>query len=165
MDIDAIFLDFDGVLTDNSVTLDQNGNEWVTCSRADGLAFDALRALKVKAVIVSSEKNLVVTARAKKLQVPVLQNVTKKDIAIKKFCSKHQMSLKRCWFIGNDVNDILAMKMCGMSFCPADAHHSVKKIASHLMETKGGQGVVRELLELYMKVNIEDVLYSERRIK
>ncbi len=64
-DIDALIFDFDGVLTDNKVHLDENGNEWVTCSRSDGLAFDILRKLKKLIFIISTEKNKVVAARAK----------------------------------------------------------------------------------------------------
>ena len=70
-DIDAIILDFDGVLTDNSVYVDQNGIEQVKCSRSDGLAFDVLRKLKKPIHILSTEKNPVVLARASKLKVPV----------------------------------------------------------------------------------------------
>ena len=63
--IDALIFDFDGVLTNNLVHLDQEGKEWVSCSRADGLAFDVLRKLEKPAYIISTEENPVVTARLK----------------------------------------------------------------------------------------------------
>ena len=81
--IDLIVFDFDGVLTDNKVIIDQNGNENVICSRSDGLGFDVLKILGKSAYIISSEKNLVVSARAKKLNIPVLQEVIDKAHVIK----------------------------------------------------------------------------------
>ncbi len=70
--IDAFVFDFDGVLTNNFVHIDQSGNEWVSCNRSDGLAFDVLRVLQKPAYILSTEKNLVVTARARKLNIPAI---------------------------------------------------------------------------------------------
>ena len=64
--IDLIVFDFDGVLTNNKVSIDQKGNEWVSCSRGDGLGFDVLRKLNKPTYILSTEKNPVVTARGKK---------------------------------------------------------------------------------------------------
>ena len=69
--IEAIVFDFDGVLTDNLVSIDQEGKEYVSCSRADGLAFDVLHKLKKPSYILSTEKNQTVTARAKKLKIHV----------------------------------------------------------------------------------------------
>ena len=81
--IDLIVFDFDGVLTDNKVLIDQKGNETVFCSRSDGLGFDVLKILRKSVYIISTEKNLVVSARAKKLNIPVLQGVSDKAYVIK----------------------------------------------------------------------------------
>ena len=77
-EIDVFIFDFDGVLTDNLVHLDQDGKEWVSCSRADGLAFDVLRKLEKPSYILSTENNPVVSARAKKLKIQALQGVKNK---------------------------------------------------------------------------------------
>jgi 3-deoxy-D-manno-octulosonate 8-phosphate phosphatase (KDO 8-P phosphatase) len=66
-DLDALIFDFDGVLTDNRVQLDQDGNESVSCNRSDGLAFIVLEKIKKPTFIISTEKNKVVYTRAKKL--------------------------------------------------------------------------------------------------
>ena len=63
--LDALVFDFDGVLTDNKVYLGEDGKELVSCSRADGLAFDVLRKLNIPVLILSTEKSLVVKMRAK----------------------------------------------------------------------------------------------------
>ena len=81
--IDAFIFDFDGVLTNNKVLLDQSGKEWVTCSRADGLAFDALYLLKKPVFIISTETNAVVSARGKKLNVDVIQGVSDKVTVVR----------------------------------------------------------------------------------
>lgn len=158
-DIDAFIFDFDGVMTNNSVYLNEDGSEIVRCSRADGLAFDVLRKLKKPAYIVSTEKNAVVQARAKKLKVQVIQGVDDKVLAVKELCDKKSYNLQNIFYVGNDVNDCLIMKLCGHSACPADSHIEVKKIAREVLTTKGGNGVVRELLESVLGLDFIQILY------
>ena len=93
-DIDALVFDFDGVLTNNKVHVDENGTEWVTCNRADGLAFDVLRKLNKPAYILSTEKSLVVAARAKKLKIIALQGVENKLDGIKELAVKEGFNQK-----------------------------------------------------------------------
>lgn len=152
--IDLIIFDFDGVLTNNNVYLDQKGNEFVACNRSDGMGFVILNKIKKKVYIVSTEKNKVVEARAKKLKVPVLYGVSKKSEVIKKLSKKKNLNLKRTFYIGNDLNDYEAMKLCGYSACPSDSHEYIKKIATFVLDAKGGSGVVRELLEKIFNLNL-----------
>ena len=159
--IDLIVFDFDGVLTDNKVIIDQNGNENVICSRSDGLGFDVLKKLGKSACIISSEKNLVVSARAKKLNVPVLQEVIDKAHVIKNLSEEKNVKLSKILFIGNDLNDYYAMQLCGYSACPSDSHPKIKDIASFVLKTKGGNGVLRELLEEVFKLDILAILYKQ----
>jgi 3-deoxy-D-manno-octulosonate 8-phosphate phosphatase (KDO 8-P phosphatase) len=163
--VDAFVFDFDGVLTDNLVHLNQDGKEWVSCSRADGLAFDLLRKLNKPAYILSTEKNPVVSARAKKLQVPVLQGVDNKVDAIKDLVDQDGFELQKIFYVGNDLNDYRVMKLCGYSACPADSHSKIKQIATFVLSTKGGNGIARELLEDIMKLNLIHVLYPNEERK
>ena len=89
-DIDALVFDFDGVLTNNLVYLNQEGVESVACSRADGLAFDVLRKLNKPAFILSTEKSFVVTMRAKKLKIPAIQGVSDKVLSIKELARENK---------------------------------------------------------------------------
>ena len=159
-DIDAFVFDFDGVLTNNLVQIDENGKESVSCSRADGLAFDVLRKLNKPAYILSTEKNFVVKARAKKLNIPVIQGVTDKVDAIKKLAADNNYSLKNILYIGNDLNDYLVMQLCGYSACPADSHSKIKNISNILLKKNGGEGIVRELLEDVMQLDFIKILYK-----
>ena len=162
-DLDALVFDFDGVLTDNHVYVDAKGLESVRCSRADGLAFDALRTLSIRTVIISTETNPVVMQRAGKLQVPVMGGVADKLAVLQDYVREHGLDLSRVLYVGNDLNDLPAMKACGFSVCPADSHNNVKESASIVLQTRGGEGVVRELLEEVMGLDIGRILYVEQR--
>ena len=146
-DIEAFVFDFDGVLTDNNVLVDENGKESVKCSRADGLAFDVLNKLNKPVYIISTERNPVVEARAKKLNVPVLQGVKNKVETVVELTNLKGYSLDNILFTGNDLNDYNVMQLCGHTACPIDSHKRIKSIAQIVLNTKGGNGVVRELIE------------------
>ena len=115
--IDVFIFDFDGVLTNNLVYIDQEGKEIVSCSRADGLAFDVLKKLNKKSFILSTEKNSVVAMRARKLKIPVMQGVFNKVEAIKELIEKNNYNLKNILYVGNDLNDYRVMKLCGYTAC------------------------------------------------
>ena len=158
-DINIFVFDFDGVLTNNLVQIDENGKESVSCNRADGLAFDVLRKLNKSVYILSTEKNLVVKARAKKIKVPVVQGVSDKVKAIKELVDENHYNLKDILYVGNDLNDYLVMQLCGYSACPADSHPKIKHISDICLNTNGGEGVVRELLEEVLDLDFIKILY------
>lgn len=141
-----VIFDFDGVLTDNRVLVHSNGSESVCCNRADGLAFDTLRAAHIPAIIVSTERNPVVSARARKLRVPVLQGVADKGVAVTDYCRQHDIGLGDVAYLGNDVNDLPAMRIVGHPAAVGDAHPQVRKAARYRLKTRGGDGAARELV-------------------
>ena len=161
-DIDVFVFDFDGVLTNNLVYLNQEGLESVVCSRADGLAFDVLRKLNKPAFILSTEKNSVVEMRAKKLKIPVIQGVVDKVLAIKELAVENNYNLKNFLYVGNDLNDYLVMKVCGYTACPSDSHLKIKEISKYILNTKGGNGIVRELLEEAFNLDFLEILYLNK---
>ena len=161
-DIDAFVFDFDGVLTDNLVYLNQAGGESVVCSRADGLAFDVLRKLNHPVFILSTEKNPVVAMRAKKIRIPVIQGVSDKVLAIKELARENDFILKKILYVGNDLNDYLVMKICGYTACPIDSHPKIKKLSKYILNSRGGNGVVRELLEGVLCLNFIQILYESK---
>jgi 3-deoxy-D-manno-octulosonate 8-phosphate phosphatase (KDO 8-P phosphatase) len=163
--IEAIVFDFDGVLTDNKVYLDQDGKESVSCSRADGLAFDVLHELKKPTYILSTEKNPVVTARANKLKIHAIQGISNKVDGIKNLAVKEDFDLQRTLYIGNDLNDYRVMQLCGYTACPADSHKKIKEISNIILKTSGGNGIVRELLEDIFQLNFIQILYPEKESK
>lgn len=150
-----IFTDFDGCLTNDLVHVDLNGLEYVSANRKDGLAAAEIKLLNIQIVIVSKEKNQVVTARGKKIGVQVLQGIDDKKNVVIEYAKNHQIDLNKCWFIGNDRNDVDVMQQVGLGICPSDAVKVVRKISDHKLKTKGGSGILVEILEEleFSKVN------------
>jgi len=145
--LDCIIFDFDGVLTDDRVWVDQDGREMVCCSRRDGLGFDILRQSGLKLFILSTETNPVVSQRAAKLKVPAIQGCADKARALTDLAAKEGLDLSRTLYVGNDLNDLAAIRLCGYSACPADAHPAIKDAVTFVLATSGGQGVTREIIE------------------
>jgi N-acylneuraminate cytidylyltransferase len=143
-----IFTDFDGCLTDDRVWLNQDGEEFVAANRKDGLAINRLKELGIKVVITSTETNKVVTTRATKLGIEVLQGLSNKVDAIESYLAKNTLTWKDSWYIGNDVNDLGAIRKAKLSICPSDAVKSVKKEVDLKLKTKGGYGVLAEIVTL-----------------
>ena len=156
--IDFIFLDFDGVLTNNKVLVDENGIESVSCNRSDGLAAEVLNKLGLKTIIFSSEKNNVVKKRAKKLKLKCHSAIKSKKSEILTFAKSHSINLSNCIYIGNDLNDYHAMKICGFKICPADAHKKIISISDFVTKKNGGEGVLQEIVEKFLKIDIVSVL-------
>ena len=158
--IDAIFFDFDGVMTDNRVFINQEGTESVCCNRGDGLAVDTLRKLKIPVVIFSSEKNKVVAYRAAKLNVPAITGISNKQETFLKYCKEHGFNLKKVLFVGNDLNDIGVMRVSEYSACPADSHPKIREVSTFNLTTRGGDGVAREIVEVIFGIDIEKILFG-----
>lgn len=153
-DIHTVVFDFDGVFTDNKVWVDQDGIESVRCDRGDGLGFDLLRAFIQKNnwalnyFILSKEKNPVVSARAQKIQVDCIQCMSDKAAHLKKHLINNNLDPDGLIYLGNDLNDLAAMQIAGFSIAPADSHPLIFKQADLVLERKGGDGFVREFIEM-----------------
>lgn len=160
--LQCIIFDFDGVLTDNMVYVDQDGRESVRCSRGDGLALDALRKTGIMLFILSTEKNPVIAARGAKINVPVHQGVGSKPDALRTLAADQGFDLARTMYVGNDLNDYHAMLLCGFKACPRDSHPRIKDMADIVLETAGGSGVVREIVEDVLRLDMLALLTSEQ---
>ncbi len=147
IDVDAVVTDFDGVHTDDRVHLSADGTEFVTASRADGMGVSLLRRAGLAFLIMSSETNPVVAARAEKLMVPVIQAVDDKAAALAHWSANHDLGLDRVAYVGNDVNDLGCMGMVGWPIAVADAHPLVLAAARVILSAKGGHGAIRELAD------------------
>ena len=146
--IKLVAYDFDGVMTDNKVYVDQDGKEIVQVNRGDGLGISEIKKLGIEQIIISTEQNPVVSTRAHKLDIPCLQGIEDKKMALFDYCKENDIDLKNVAFVGNDINDKNVMENTGLTFCPADAHESIKKISDYVFKAKGGHGVIRELFDL-----------------
>jgi 3-deoxy-D-manno-octulosonate 8-phosphate phosphatase (KDO 8-P phosphatase) len=147
-EIESVVFDFDGVFTDNTVIVDQNGIESVRCWRSDGLGLDRLRSLGIKLLIISTEVNPVVTTRAKKLKMECMQGINDKSAAILEWASANKISLSKTAFVGNDINDIVAFNEVGFPIAVADCYYEVRPHVRFVLSRMGGYGAVRELCDL-----------------
>ncbi|MCU0460386.1 MAG: HAD hydrolase family protein [Bacteroidales bacterium] len=153
--IDLIIYDFDGVMTNNKVIIDQSGNESVIVNRSDGLAISEFRRREIKQIIISTEKNSVVQRRAEKLKIPCVNAVEDKKTVVEEYFKEHSIDRTKVVYLGNDINDLEVMKVVGYPVAPADAHDSIRLISKFVTSCNGGDGVVRELLDILI---IEDLI-------
>ncbi|MFF8193743.1 cytidylyltransferase domain-containing protein [Streptomyces bobili] len=144
-DIDAVVLDFDGTQTDDRVLVDSDGREFVSVHRGDGLGIAALRRSGLKLLILSTEQNPVVAARARKLKLPVLHGIDRKDLALKQWCEEQGIAPERVLYVGNDVNDLPCFALVGWPVAVASAHDVVRGAARAVTALPGGDGAIREI--------------------
>ncbi len=148
--IKAVFFDFDGVFTDNTVWVDERGRESVRCFRGDGLGIAQLKKTGIPAFVLSGEANSVVSARCRKLKIRCFQGLENKGYALERLMVKLSMHPSEAAFVGNDINDVDCLKKVGLPIVTKDAHPSAKKLAKYQTKRKGGQGAVREICDLLM---------------
>jgi len=147
-DVDLIVYDFDGVMTDNRALQFQDGTEAVLINRADGWGIRQIKKIDICQIILSTEKNSVVSARGEKLGIEVIQGSDDKKSDLLEYCKRNGIHTDAVLYIGNELNDIEAMKAVGIPVAPADAHPSVIDLAKYVTRAKGGDGVIKELSEL-----------------
>jgi len=164
--IDYIIFDFDGIFTNNKLILDQNNIESVICDRSDGLGFDILRKFcelfswKVDLIVLSKEKNKVVSSRCKKLGIKCFQGIDDKLKFIEDkydhiYNEKSQV-YERLAYLGNDLNDLKAIEKACYSIAPIDSHQMVKKYSDFVLDKKGGDGFVRSFIEEVLLIDKMD---------
>ncbi|MEV8267895.1 acylneuraminate cytidylyltransferase [Microbacterium sp. NPDC076911] len=163
MDVDALVTDFDGVHTDDTVVINDRGEESVRVSRSDGMGVALLRRANVPVLILSAETNPVVSARAAKLQIEVHQGLDDKVSALRSWAASTGVELSRVAYLGNDVNDLGCLEIVGWPVAVRDAHPAVLSAARVILASAGGSGAVRELADLTLKARDGSAsAYSER---
>ncbi|MET7638104.1 acylneuraminate cytidylyltransferase [Streptomyces sp. NPDC005438] len=164
-DVDAVVLDFDGTQTDDRVYVDTDGRETVAVHRGDGLGVAALRRAGLRLLILSTEQNPVVAARARKLDIPVLHGVDRKDLALKQWCEERGVAPERVLYLGNDVNDLPCFGLVGWPVAVASAHDVVRGAARAITSTPGGAGAVREIAAWLLGPRLDPATPTARTAK
>jgi N-acylneuraminate cytidylyltransferase len=160
VDVDAVVTDFDGVHTDDTVLVDAAGTEVVKVSRSDGMGVSRLRAAGIPVLILSTEKNPVVAARARKLRVDVRQAVDDKAAVLREWASDHGIPLERIAYLGNDVNDLGCLEIIGWPVAVPEAHPLVLAAARVILARSGGAGAVRDLADRVLRARERETLSS-----
>jgi YrbI family 3-deoxy-D-manno-octulosonate 8-phosphate phosphatase len=146
--IRLIAFDFDGVFTNNMVYVLQDGSEAVRCNRSDGIGLQKLNKMGIETVIISTESNPVVSARAQKLKIRCFQNCEDKRKTLENLAREYDISLDEVAFVGNDVNDLPCLDCVGLPIVVNDAHPDVVLTARYQTRSRGGNGAVREICDL-----------------
>jgi len=149
--LDCIVFDFDGVFTDNAVILSEDGRESVRCNRSDGLGIDFLRKTGLRLLVLSKEKNPVVTKRCAKLRIECIQGIDDKKEFLQSWLDKNGLSADRMIYVGNDQNDLDCLALAACAVGPADSHPSILSSLDIVLHSAGGKGAVRELCDLVLE--------------
>jgi YrbI family 3-deoxy-D-manno-octulosonate 8-phosphate phosphatase len=151
--IKLIVSDFDGVISDGRVWTDQDGRETVAASRSDSMRVRELRQRGIEVMILSSEPNPVVRARAEKMGVEAVQGIDllDKGEALKKLLAAKKIDASQVIFIGNDFNDLPCFEIAAWAVAVADAYPEVRRAADFVLRTPGGHGALRELCDLVLQ--------------
>ena len=151
--IDLIISDFDGVITDNRVWVNEDGTEYVAAYRSDSIGVQLLRGIGVEVMILSSEPNRVVEARARKMGVQVIHGIGihDKGRVMREVLEEKNIRADNVIYIGNDLNDLPCFDVAGWSVAVADAYPEVIRAADFVSSKAGGHGALREVCDLILK--------------
>ena len=144
--------DVDGVLTDAGMYYAESGDEWKKFNTRDGMGIKLLQKAGFITAIVTQERTKLVARRAEKLAIPELhQGVMDKLSVIREVASRHGLTLSQVAYIGDDVNDLEALRAVGFSAAPADGMPVVRDVVDYVCRMKGGEGAVREIVEMLLQ--------------
>jgi YrbI family 3-deoxy-D-manno-octulosonate 8-phosphate phosphatase len=152
--VDLIICDFDGVLTDNRVWVDQDGRETAAAFRSDSPRIREVRQRGTDVMIISSEPNTVVAARAKKMGVEAIHGVglDDKGRVMREVLERKNIKAENVIYIGNDLNDLPCFEVAGWSVAVADSFPEVIRAADYVLKARGGHGALREVCDLILNI-------------
>jgi 3-deoxy-D-manno-octulosonate 8-phosphate phosphatase (KDO 8-P phosphatase) len=159
--IKAIVTDVDGVLTDGTFWWDANELELKRFCFADITGIPLAQKAGIRIALMSGESSVsgmaIVERYAKKLNIEdVYKGCHDKAKAVTEFAEKHKIALSEICFVGDDINDLPAMKRAGLSVAPLDSHKSVLKSADFITASAGGHGVIREVVDILLEIRSKD---------
>ena len=154
MDIKLIITDVDGVWTDGGMYYDKQGNELKKFNTSDSAGVAFLKAVKLPVAIITGEDTEIVKHRAEKLKIDYVFTAKKNKLkTASELVKSLNISLKEVAFLGDDINDIPLLQAAGLSAVPSNSKPYVKKHATWVLKSNGGEGVFREFVERILKQN------------
>jgi 3-deoxy-D-manno-octulosonate 8-phosphate phosphatase (KDO 8-P phosphatase) len=159
--IRLIAFDFDGVFTDNMVYVLEDGSEAVRCFRSDGIGLQKLKKLNIETVIISTEANPVVSARARKLKICCIQDCQDKRSVLENIAQEKNITLQQVAFVGNDINDRSCLECVALPIVVQDAYQDVVPIALYQTKRPGGHGAVREICDLFERIRTQESMTND----
>ncbi|NOQ29956.1 MAG: HAD-IIIA family hydrolase [Helicobacteraceae bacterium] len=150
--IELIVLDVDGCLSNGQITYSEDEVEIKSFNVKDGLAIRSWGRLGKKIAIITGRESKIVERRAGELKVDFIhQGISDKATLLNNIVDELGITMQNVAAIGDDMNDYKMLKSVGLSFTPNDGSKHIKEIVNTVLETKGGDGAVREMIELLLK--------------
>lgn len=157
MDIKMLVMDVDGTLTDGKIYMSANSELMKAFNIKDGYAIARLRAHGIEPVIITGRKSEIVSQRCAELKITELyQGIENKSYKLRDVCKKYCIDLSQVAYIGDDLNDLPCMKICGYSACPSDAMKQVRDSVNYVCQSKGGEGAVREYIDYLLSKQVAE---------
>ncbi len=148
MEIKMLVMDVDGTLTDGKIYMSASGELMKAFNSKDGYAIAHLKESDIIPVVITARQSDIVKQRCKEINIKELyQGVSNKVFQLRKVCEKFNVEFVNVAYIGDDVNDLPCMQLCGLSACPSDAVKGVKEQVDYISSYKGGEGAVRDLVD------------------
>jgi 3-deoxy-D-manno-octulosonate 8-phosphate phosphatase (KDO 8-P phosphatase) len=149
--IELLILDVDGTLTDGSVYYGDNNVEIKEFSAKDGLVIKSLPDIGVRVIFLTGRESEAVACRAAHLNATAIQHVSDKAAKLHEIFAEYGVAAEHTAYIGDDLNDYAAMKLCGFKACPSDAAREIRDICDYVSSCAGGHGAVRDIIEHLLK--------------
>ena len=149
-DVKLLVLDFDGVMTDDRVHVDETGRESVVCHRGDGWGIARIKESGMEIVVLSTEKNPVVSARCEKLGIECIQGSDDKLSSLQNLVLNKQLLPENVAYVGNDVNDLECLKWVGLPIAVSNSCTEVLDASVLITKKAGGAGAIREISDLIL---------------
>ena len=150
--ITHIVFDVDGTLTDGGITVSDNGVELKTFQAKDGIVVRMLPRLGFTTMIITGRNSNLTNIRAEDLDISItLQGINDKADTLKSYISEHKLSSEHFAYVGDDLNDYAAMKLCAFKACPLDAADEVRLLCDYVSIKPGGRGAVRDICEYLLR--------------
>lgn len=147
-----LIIDVDGTLTDAGIYYDEHGNELKKFCTKDAAGFFTAHKMGIKILILTGRECAATTRRMQEMKVEYLvQNCKDKMTYIRKFMEENVVNKDEMGYLGDDINDLTSMDLCGFVGCPADACDEVRERADYISNVKGGYGAVRDIIAYLLK--------------
>lgn len=154
--IQYLVIDVDGTMTDAGIYYDEHGNELKKFCTKDGAGYFAAHQVGMKLMVLTGRECQATTRRMQEMKFDyIVQNIKDKLAYLENFMKENGIRREEIGYIGDDLNDLPPMKLCGFVGCPADACEEVKAYADYVAETKGGSGAVRDVICAVLKARGE----------
>lgn len=146
--IKYLVIDVDGTMTDAGIYYDEHGNELKKFCTKDAAGFFAAKKTGIQVMVLTGRECAATTRRMTEMKVDYLvQNCKDKMTYLTQFMKDNGISRDEMGYLGDDLNDLPPMSMCGFVGCPADACLEVRERADYISDVKGGYGAVRDIIE------------------